>query len=91
MDRPKYNDYPLEACMKKANAIIDAYPGTKIYQKFSCGGCGERLTIDIPNEFHERGSCDKCDFITDIRKQGCNYLVVYAAGVDLDKALGGKK
>jgi hypothetical protein len=77
-----YQDFPLDEVVKAANEIVAQRPGTKIFQKFTCSGCGERLTIDVPNEFHPTGSCDRCPAITDIRKQGCNYMIVYPPGND---------
>jgi len=78
----EYNDFPFMDCVKKADELMQQYPGIKIYQKFTCAGCGQRLTIDEPNNFHKQGSCDKCPAITDIEKQGCNYLVIFAAPVE---------
>jgi hypothetical protein len=68
-----FRDYPFADVVVKAEAIADA--GHECFQKFTCAGCGARLTIDEPNAFHETGTCDKCDVVTDIRKQGCNFLV----------------
>ena len=67
-------NYPFEEGAKRAEEF--AAKGHKVYQKFTCGGCGQRLTIDIPNTFYAEGACDKCDHITDIRKVGCNFVLV---------------
>ena len=70
---PKYNNYPLEeiqeACLKHIKN------GANIYQKFTCAGCGARLMMPVPNIIFTEGSCDKCDHITDLEKDGCNYLL----------------
>lgn len=66
-------DFPFEEVVKKAEQL--AREGADVYQKFTCDGCGQRLTIDIPNHFYETGSCDKCPAVTDIKAKGCNYLV----------------
>jgi hypothetical protein len=50
------------------------------YQKFTCSGCGARLTMDQPNIIFETGTCDKCPAITDIKKQGCNYMLQIKLG-----------
>ena len=71
--RVKYNNYPLEeiqeACLKQIKN------GATIYQKFTCAGCGARLMMDVPNVIFTEGDCDKCGAVTDINKDGCNYLL----------------
>jgi hypothetical protein len=49
--------------------------GWTVYQKFTCENCGQRLTIHEPNVFYAAGTCDKCNHVTDIAKNGCNYLL----------------
>jgi hypothetical protein len=68
-----FRDYPFADCATKAEALAAA--GHEVFQKFTCDGCGSRLTIDEPNVFHETGACDKCNVITDIKRKGCNYMV----------------
>lgn len=68
-----YRDFPFDAVRAKADKFVQA--GHDVYQKFTCSGCGARLAMDEPNVFHEKGTCDKCPAITDIKRQGCNYLV----------------
>jgi hypothetical protein len=68
-----FRDYPFGEVTTKAEALANA--GHEVFQKFTCAGCGARLTIGEPNIFHETGTCDKCETITDIKKQGCNYMV----------------
>jgi hypothetical protein len=67
------NDYPWEEVTAAASQLAAA--GYNVHQKFTCAGCGQRLTMEEPNQFYEQGSCDKCDAVTDIKKQGCNYLL----------------
>lgn len=69
----KYNDYPIEECAVTADEVIKK--GGTVYQKFTCSGCGSRQTMDKPNVFFESGTCQKCNALTDIKAQGCNYLV----------------
>jgi hypothetical protein len=61
-------------------AAVEEYiaGGATIYQKFTCAGCGNRLTMDVPNVLYKTGSCDRCDAITDIEEQGCNYMLIAA-------------
>lgn len=68
-------DYPFDDVVKNATAQINE--GAKVYQKFTCVGCGARLGLDEPNVFHTKGTCDQCDAVTDIRKQGCNFMAIF--------------
>lgn len=72
--KPTYKDYPF-------SEIAEAMPlrireGFDFYQKFTCTGCGQRLTMPDKNVLFESGTCDKCDHITDIKARGCNYMLV---------------
>jgi hypothetical protein len=67
----KYKDFPLELCLRNADDIIKQ--GLTVHQKFTCGGCGNRLTCEEPNVFYSTGKCDNCSHITTITH--CNYLV----------------
>jgi len=67
-------DHPFDEVVASANEQIAR--GATVYQKFTCGNCGNRLTMDIPNTFYESGTCDKCGHTTDIRSAGHNYLLV---------------
>jgi hypothetical protein len=69
-----YNNYPLQDVVAKANTLIAR--GCEVYQKFSCVYCGSRLTMSEPNVFHPTGTCDRCSRVTDIRRNGCNMMVV---------------
>jgi len=71
----QYNDYPFDKVAKKAVKLLKQHPNLLIHQKYTCAGCGARLGIDEPNVFYETGTCDKCDAVTNIRKQGCNYMI----------------
>jgi hypothetical protein len=67
------NDYPFDEVAAAAEKLANA--GHKIHQKFTCAGCGQRLTIEEPNVFYTEGTCDQCPAVTNIREQGCNYLI----------------
>ena len=69
----RYNDYPIAECAEACEKII-AKGGT-VYQKWTCDGCGERITANNPNTFTLKGHCEGCNHITDIAAKGCNYLV----------------
>jgi hypothetical protein len=59
--------------------------GSTFFQKFTCAGCGQRLTMDVPNKLYTSGGCDKCGHVTDIQAQGCNYLLMM--GISLPESI----
>ena len=71
---PVYNDFPFYEAVEQAEELIKK--GVMVHQKFTCAGCGQRLTIEEPNRFYTTGTCDKCSHVTDIRARGCNYLLI---------------
>jgi hypothetical protein len=83
---PEAKNYPFDEIVAAASKLSAA--GAQVFQKYTCSGCGSRLTIDEPNKFHTTGSCDKCSAVTDIRKDGCNYMLVAPGGFDIDAVLG---
>jgi predicted RNA-binding Zn-ribbon protein involved in translation (DUF1610 family) len=74
------DNHPFDFVLDEANKLLEN-PNVNLYQKFTCIGCGNRLTMEEPNTFYTSGTCDKCGTLTDIRKEGCNYLVVARIGV----------
>ena len=68
------NDHPFYAVVEEASAHIAR--GATVFQKYTCSGCGARLTLETPNVFHTTGTCDQCPATTDIVAQGCNYLLI---------------
>jgi hypothetical protein len=70
----RHQDFPLVEVAAKAKQI--AAMGHEVHQKFTCAGCGTRLTISAPNKFHTKGTCDQCKTVTDIAAQGCSFVVV---------------
>lgn len=79
-------DFPFDLMCAQAKELSDQ--GIRVYQKFTCVGCGNRLTIEEPNHFYEEGTCDNCSAVTNIRERGCNYLVhmVFGMGEQMDPA-----
>jgi predicted RNA-binding Zn-ribbon protein involved in translation (DUF1610 family) len=71
MKRPE--DFPFDEIAATMPKRIKA--GYDFYQKFTCSACGQRLTMPEKNQLFEKGTCDKCGHITDIKAQGCNYLL----------------
>lgn len=70
-------DFPFDVVCDKARDL--AQQGYEVHQKFTCAGCGQRLTMAEPNHFFETGTCDQCDTITNIKAHGCNYMVIVGA------------
>lgn len=68
-----FRDFPFGEVVTKAQALSDA--GHEVFQKFTCDGCGARLTMDEPGKFFETGTCDKCETVTNIKRKGCNFLL----------------
>ena len=73
MEENEQLDYPFDDVCKKAEEL--ARLGHWVYQKFTCSGCGNRLTIDEHNKFYTRGTCDQCGAMTNIREKGCNMMI----------------
>jgi hypothetical protein len=75
-----YNDYPIDEC---AEALaMHVAEGRAFFQKWTCEGCGERVTGNTPNKLFTHGHCEECGHVTDIKRRGCNYmlLAVYRGG-----------
>ena len=73
MSKIKYHDYPFHECAAEANKLV--MQGFDVYQKYTCANCGSRQTFEEANTFHTQGRCEECGHITDIAKQGCNYML----------------
>lgn len=69
-------DYPFDEIVAHVEELRRTRPGIRCYQKYTCAGCGARLGIGEPFKFYTQGACDKCDAVTNIRQQGCNFLIV---------------
>lgn len=70
-------NHPFYEVVGKATDLIKR--GATVYQKFTCGGCGNRLTMDVANTFYKTGTCDNCEYVTNIEEAGCNYLIMFEA------------
>ena len=72
----KHTDFPWDEVCKSAEQL--ALDGHLVYQKWTCAGCGARIGSSRPNYFTEQGRCEEpgCGHITNIKKQGCNYMVI---------------
>jgi hypothetical protein len=93
MAKQKYNDHPIDECAKAAEKLIRA--GCDVYQKWTCGKCGERVMANLANHWTEQGHHEEksdgnpCGYITDLRVTGCNYMV-HASTPEAQQALFGR-
>lgn len=69
--------HPLEQCLKTADMVVKS--GGDVYQEFTCAGCGAKQTIPQANTFYESATCEECNHLTDIKTDGCNYLVIFGS------------
>ncbi len=83
---PKYRDYGLNECARALKKLQAERPNATFFQKWTCGGCGKRIVGNTPNKLFERGHCEECGHITDIRKTGCNYAIHMVIGGLADAA-----
>lgn len=79
-------DFPLDECAARAERILAKLPDAKVFQKWTCRQCKRRLCSDIPNQFSTSGRCEYCGHVTNIKKWGCNYLVM-AKNTSLDTVM----
>jgi hypothetical protein len=57
-------------------ADLHVQKGRTVFQQFNCAHCGMKQTIDTPNHFFTYGDCEECGGRTDLKKAGCNYMMV---------------
>ena len=73
------NLYPWDLILAAANEKIA--DGADVYQQFNCAWCGTKQTMITPNVFHATGICEVCKLITNIKKDGMNYMLHYRIGM----------
>ena len=71
----KPRDLPREELMAHAQATLEKCPGSKVYFKFTCEDCGERVMFKEPNILYENGECNKCGHVTEVSAGG--YMLEY--------------
>ena len=92
MEKSTMKLYPIEDCIAQVEKLrhgklpeyVRETLGSRpikvvVYQQFICAHCGVKQTMDKPDAFHASGICEECDAVTDIRKNGCNYMVHFEA------------
>jgi len=65
--------HPFNECVTAAEEFMNR--GHRIFQQFNCAACGAKQTMDIPNVFYRTGKCEECGHVTNIEKDGCNYML----------------
>jgi hypothetical protein len=65
--------HPFRECAENAKEMMAK--GATVHQQFNCASCGAKQTMDVPNVFYTSGRCEECSRITNIEKDGCNFLV----------------
>ncbi len=67
--------HPFMECVEAAVKILES--GGTVFQEFNCSGCGAKQIMGEPNRFYKTATCEECGHVTDIEKDGCNYLVIF--------------
>ena len=75
-----YRNYSIDECAATLEKILKERPGSAFYQKWTCGGCGQRIIGNERNKLFIEGHCEDCGHVTDLRKAGCNYALHMAFG-----------
>jgi NAD-dependent SIR2 family protein deacetylase len=70
--------HPFDEVVKNAAGRISE--GWTVYQQFNCAHCRKKQTMSDMNKFHKTGRCEECGEITDILKNGCNFMAVISRG-----------
>jgi DNA-directed RNA polymerase subunit RPC12/RpoP len=71
-----YHDLPWDDLLAQAQDTINS--GATVYQKFTCGSCGARQTIESPNKFYTEGQCEECGHITDLKQKGGGFMAHFS-------------
>lgn len=80
---PREGDLPREELLKAAQEQTGTHgqwPGADILFKFTCSHCGERCTLQEPNQLFENGECFACGKSTKIEFGG--FMVQFVLGKD---------
>jgi len=66
--------YPFNDCVTQASKFME--DGFEVHQQWNCQHCLIKQTMEEPNAFFTRGTCENCGKETDIRLRGCNYMLI---------------
>lgn len=67
-------NHPFYETVDAANKEIAK--GHTVWQKFTCANCSSRQTMGTPDTFYKTGTCEECNHITNIEKDGCNFIML---------------
>jgi DNA-directed RNA polymerase subunit RPC12/RpoP len=59
-----------------ANAEKRMADGWEVYQQFNCAKCSAKQTMPDADKFYMQGRCEECGHVTNIEKDGCNFMAV---------------
>jgi hypothetical protein len=81
--------YPWNEVCITVDKIIKG--GANCYQQWNCEHCGAKQTMENANVFSVFGNCEECKKITNIKKNGMNYMVVATSPKGIDTLLKHRK
>lgn len=67
--------YPFDEVAKNAENHMKL--GATVHQQFNCAKCGAKQTMGEKNMFFTHGKCEECGHVTDIKKNGCNFMMSF--------------
>lgn len=86
----RINLYPWSTIVKAWNKILAnngadmplrqlVGPDAKVqlFQQFQCAKCKAKQTMPDPNILYQTGKCEECGHVTNIMKDGCNYMATF--------------
>ena len=78
--------HPFKEVASNANKkVLD---GHVVFQKWICEHCSTIQTMETPNIFYTLGKCEECEKVTNIERNGCNFLLaIDCQAEDLAKVL----
>lgn len=78
--------HPFDDVVKAARKRM--LEGWKIHLQFNCAHCGVKQTFAEKNYFSASGRCEACGKLTDLQKDGCNFMAIHALYVIIDNDEG---
>lgn len=84
MSDERYNDYPLDTIAASMGKAIQR--GATTYFKWTCTGCGERVTANNPDtitklsKHEEKEDGSLCGHVTNTEMTGGNFLFIEMIG-----------
>jgi hypothetical protein len=72
--------YPFDSVVEAL--LMRRLEGWDFHLQFNCSGCGTKQTIEEMNKLFDKGKCEECGAITNLKLAGCNYALVKGGLVD---------